>query len=115
MEVLVSRCRSLPPPPGSFDFWLVRIRPAEAILLAIMLAGLNGVSQGACVPVPISQEPQSMVVLAGCRATFQVQASGSGPIFYQWFEEENPIPGATNHTYTTPPVTVANSGKRYQV
>jgi len=76
-------------------------------------AGLASVSRGAC--VIITKQPDSVLVQQGCRATFQVEASGSEPLTYQWFEEGRPIPGATNAVYNTSAVRPSNDGNAHIV
>ena len=48
-------------------------------------------------------------------ATFQVSASGSGPLSYQWQKDGVDLPGATSAAYTTPPLTAADDGAVYRV
>jgi hypothetical protein len=69
----------------------------------------------------ISQQPASQTVIAGSTASFSVSASGPTTVAYQWQTSTNGgasfanISGATNSTYTTPALAVANSGTQYQV
>ena len=48
-------------------------------------------------------------VTYGATTTLTATASGTGPFTYQWYEgssgANNPIAGATNSSYTTPPIT----------
>jgi hypothetical protein len=46
-------------------------------------------------PPSIIQQPQSLTAGIGETVTFTVGAVGSAPLQYQWFFNENPIPGAT--------------------
>lgn len=60
--------------------------------------------------VSIVEEPATLRVAAGDAATFTVCAFGRGPLVYQWYAGERgdvsqPIPGANNPTFTTPPLT----------
>jgi pectate lyase len=51
-------------------------------------------------PVIVSQ-PQSLSILSGQAAMFSVIATGSPPLFYQWYLDTNsPLPDATNPTLT---------------
>lgn len=49
------------------------------------------------VPAPptIARQPQSLTVVAGSNATFSVVASGSLPLFYQWWFNGATVPHAT--------------------
>jgi hypothetical protein len=48
-------------------------------------------------------------------ATFKVTVSGTSPLSFQWSKDGVPIQGATSDSYTTPAVTVADSGSTYNV
>src|SRR5690242_19975743 len=45
-------------------------------------------------------QPQSQSVSAGANATFTAGATGTGPIYYQWYLNGTSIAGATDSTYT---------------
>ena len=59
----------------------------------------------------ILTEPVDQLVSEESRVTFTVAAKGAPPIDVQWFNDGVPILHATNLTYTTPVLTVADSGK----
>jgi Immunoglobulin domain/Immunoglobulin I-set domain len=63
----------------------------------------------------ITSEPVSQTVTAGQTATFNVTATGTGPLTYQWYDNGTAIGGATSTTYTTPPTVIGNSGSVYTV
>ncbi|MBK9139928.1 MAG: immunoglobulin domain-containing protein [Verrucomicrobia bacterium] len=63
------------------------------------------------VPVPpaVTKHPDSETINAGQTVTLAVQATGTPPLSYQWYigptgDTSNPIAGATEATYTTPPL-----------
>jgi hypothetical protein len=59
--------------------------------------------------------PSSQTVAPGQSATFSAAATGSGPLTYQWQKDEASVNGATASSYTTPPVTLADSGAKFRV
>ncbi|NHZ96868.1 hypothetical protein [Massilia sp. CCM 8734] len=63
----------------------------------------------------IGAQPTTQSVAAGQSATFSVAASGSGTLKYQWWRNGVEIPGATNASYTTTAVTLADSGDVFSV
>jgi hypothetical protein len=72
-----------------------------------------------CLPVGDNGDPASTTVGAGNTATFTASAGGSLPT-YQWQKSINngsswnPISNATNASYTTPPLTTADSGSQFR-
>ena len=64
--------------------------------------------------VTIITQPSTVIVCRGLTTDFTVVASGtiSG---YQWYKNNVAISGATNATYTTPPIVVADEGSKYKV
>ena len=64
-------------------------------------------------PPVITTQPVNQTVAAGQTATFNVAASGTGPLSFQWFLNGSPISGATSSVYTTPATSLANNGQTY--
>jgi DNA-binding beta-propeller fold protein YncE len=65
-------------------------------------------------PPVITTQPASQVIGIGDTATLSVQATGTLPLSYQWFQGQSgdtstPIVGATNPTFTTPPLNVSTN------
>jgi len=58
----------------------------------------------------IVQQPQGQQVNAGGVAVFSVQASGTSPLYYQWFRDNAIFAGATSPTLTIPNAQVGNAG-----
>jgi hypothetical protein len=77
-------------------------------------ATLTVTSAASSLPV-ITSQPVSQTVTAGQSATFNVTASGTGPLSYQWYDGGVAIAGATSSSYSTPPSVVGNSGSVYTV
>lgn len=64
-------------------------------------------------PPLITQQPTNQTVLVGGAASFSVIASGSLPLSYFWMRNGIYIAGATNSTYTTNNVQLADSGTQF--
>jgi len=58
----------------------------------------------------ITTQPQSQTVVAGSDATFDVTATGSAPLSYQWRFSGGNIAGATASTYTRVNAQLADAG-----
>jgi hypothetical protein len=87
-------------------------------LSSAVLAGCNGATYnggGKPVAPAITAEPANQTVTAGQTATFNVTATGTAPLSYQWQLNAADIPGATAASYTTPVTTTANSGEMFRV
>ncbi len=65
-------------------------------------------------PPSIINHPSSQTVTAGQTATFNVVATGTAPLSYQWQKNGVNIAGATGPSYTTPVTTLANSGATFR-
>ncbi len=63
----------------------------------------------------ISTHPASQTVPVGQPATFNVVASGSAPLSYQWQRNGNNITGANSSSYTLASATVADNGAKFRV
>jgi serine protease len=68
----------------------------------------------AAAPVILSG-PQSLSIVEGQTATLAVSAAGAATLTYQWKRNGVDIPGATSSSYTTPALSVGDSGTRYSV
>ncbi len=72
-------------------------------------------------PLYYTSQPQNSTNAVGTKATFSVTVSNLAAVTYQWSSAPSgsttftPITGATNSSYTTPALTVANNGTQYSV
>ncbi len=64
-------------------------------------------------PIIVSH-PENKTVAKFQTATFAVVAGGSTPLSYQWQQDNVNIPYATNASYTTPPVALADDGSQFR-
>jgi glucose/arabinose dehydrogenase len=62
----------------------------------------------------ITAHPSNQTVLQGQTATFNVSASGTMPLGYQWQRNMVNIPGANSPSYTTPATVFADSGAKFR-
>jgi beta-galactosidase len=69
---------------------------------------------GPLAPTIVTQ-PVNQTVVAGATAQFTVVAGGIGPFTYQWLLNGANISGAVSATYTTPALSVADSGSLFSV
>ncbi len=65
------------------------------------------------VPVTFSTQPVSQSAAVGRQATFTVVAAGSGTLTYQWKKGGVAIAGANAASYTTPILTLSDTGSVY--
>jgi hypothetical protein len=59
--------------------------------------------------------PQSLTIVEGQTATLSVAAAGAATLTYQWKRNGVDVAGATSPSYTTPALSVGDSGTRYSV
>ena len=57
--------------------------------------------------------PASVTAVVGHMATFTIRAVGSGTLIYQWKKNGSAISGATDSTYTTPALALADNGATF--
>ena len=62
----------------------------------------------------ISTQPTSQTVSVGASAAFEVAASGSPPLSFQWQRDGVDIPGATSAIYTLAAAEVTDDGARFR-
>jgi hypothetical protein len=67
------------------------------------------------VPPTITTQPANRTVNAGQTATFNVAATGTGTLSYQWNKNGTAISGATAASYTTPSTVASDNGGSFTV
>jgi hypothetical protein len=75
----------------------------------------GGGGGGTPVAPSITQQPQAVTVPAGASADFTVLAAGTAPLAYQWRRNGVDIAGATQASYTSGALGLADSGAVYSV
>jgi len=75
---------------------------------------LGWAATASCASAVVSNQPQSQTVLENCPVTFSVGVTGTGPFSYQWHRDNQPIPGATNNSYTMPHAVLRDNGAQFQ-
>jgi hypothetical protein len=65
--------------------------------------------------IAITMEPADALVLTGQPATFAVGVSNPTGVTYKWFKNGTAITGATQSSYTTPPLMLADEGAGFSV
>ena len=63
----------------------------------------------------IVTQPSNQSVQVGQTATFNVSATGTAPLSYQWNKNGSPISGATSPSYTTPATAITDNGAQFTV
>ena len=66
------------------------------------------------IPPTITVQPSMQAVTEGQTAVFNVTATGTVPLNYQWQKDSVNITDATNSSYTTPATTLSDSGSVYR-
>ena len=66
-------------------------------------------------PPQITSPPTDQVVNFPGKATFNVTATGTAPLMYQWRKNEEDIVGATGTTYMLDPAPLEDSGAQFDV
>ena len=106
---------------GSYTKWVVTTNNAGNYSVVVANAAGSVTSAPPAtltviVPPWITQQPANQTVLQGSNATFNVLATGTANLYYQWFSNAtNLLPGATNNLLTVTSVLPGQSGNYYSV
>jgi hypothetical protein len=89
---------------------------AAALALGLGLSACGGSSPPPTPAAPvITTQPGSQVILIGQAGAFNVVATGTGALTYQWQKDGVAIAGATAAAYTTPVVTAEDDAGLFKV
>ncbi|HXC32594.1 MAG TPA: choice-of-anchor D domain-containing protein [Verrucomicrobiae bacterium] len=96
----------------------LKITRANRSAISISLSGTgtsSGQSSGGTPPVApaISSQPASVKIAAGQTATFNVAATGTAPLQFQWKKNGTAISGASSSTYVTPPAAMSDNNDQF--
>jgi hypothetical protein len=92
-------------------FWM----PSVIVLVLSGCGGAAGDTNNSQPIAPaITTQPANKSVTEGQTATFNVTASGTSPITYQWKKNGANV-GTNSSSYNTPVTTLANTGAKYSV
>lgn len=74
----------------------------------------QGVAAMPSIPPAITTQPSNQQIPYGGTTTVTIQATGTAPLNYQWYQGQNgdtsnPVPGATSASFTTPALTSTTS------
>ncbi|MDW8308133.1 MAG: immunoglobulin domain-containing protein [Verrucomicrobiales bacterium] len=83
-------------------------RSSQRLAGIALLLVLNAPAQ--VVPPVIQQQPEDLTIVEGDGLFFEVWATGTEPLAYQWRKNNVAIPGATDRAYQKDPATVADAG-----
>jgi len=89
-----------------------RVLGAGVVVATTLLAGCMGGSFGA---PKITQQPKDVTAFQTQTTTFSIGAEGAAPLAFQWKRNGVAITGATEPSYTTPALTLADSGAKFSI
>jgi hypothetical protein len=112
--------------PDSYLVTRILVRSTPWLALAILFTACTGGSGSPATPAnidsgqadtapTITTQPANVTVKVGYTATFNVVASGSDQLTYQWQKNGTAIMGATGASYTTPAAELTDDGTMFAV
>ena len=90
--------------PANLGYYCVVIANSNGSVMS-SLAALAVIS-----PPVITIQPVSQSAAAGATVCFNISATGTAPLAYQWFDGAAALPGATNEMLTLSDISEANAG-----
>jgi subtilisin-like proprotein convertase family protein len=102
---------SVTPDPVNNTFWVTHEWARSATLSdwGTWWANVSSVAVPNSPPT-ITTQPASITRLEGQSATFNVNAGGTGPLYYQWRKNGLNLPGANGSSYNIPSVVLGDAG-----
>ncbi len=94
----------------TFEGLIDEVTVYNQALSATEISALYTAASGALVPITIAEQPLGTAVYASNSVEFTVDASGSGPIYYQWELNGTNIAGATTSVLNITNVQSTNAG-----
>ncbi len=93
----------------------LKFTESSGVVISIALSGTGSGTTPVITPVAptISTQPGSASIVAGQSATFNIAATGTTPMTYQWSKNGAAISGATSSSYTTPAETTADNNAQF--
>lgn len=92
------------------NYYVVVANPAGTISSAVVTLGVGNIAP------TITTDPQNQTVSAGGTAIFNVAATGTSPLSYQWYANTNTLlSGETSSHLTLLNVSTNDNGKKYRV
>jgi hypothetical protein len=90
-------------------------RALPALAAVALAAACDQGGPSAAPAAVIVSQPEDQAVFEGQTALFQVFASGTDGLTYQWRRDGTPIPGATDSHFVTPSTVPGDDGATYSV
>ena len=96
---------------------LVNVQAAQAGAYFVVVTNFVGAVTSAAValtvdsPISIDTQPAGLTVSQGSPATFNVTASGTPPLAYQWLLNGTVLPSATNRVLSIPAAQLSDAGQ----
>jgi hypothetical protein len=112
--------RFAPSAAQAYTGWVEFIR-STGTTYSISLSGTGTAASSGPTPIPpvvapsITSQPASAKIIAGQTATFNVAATGTAPMSYQWMKNGSALSGAISSSYTTAAETTADNNAQFSV
>ena len=88
-------------------------RSTISVILSGTGTGSSSTPTPTTIPPAISSQPSNLKISAGQTATFNVAATGTSPLIFQWKKNGAAISGANSSTYTTPAETTSDNNAQF--